>query len=403
MGNDVTQYRMAVGIFNSSVRICRHKYTINYDFNYVLIKFLLSLQRLSQLTIYKYLNSLLACAIIVVCADIICFILLLSGDVEPNPGPYNGTLDLLHLNIRSLRNKLEFIKDNLLNFDIMCFTETHLTEVITDEQILIDDFYHELFRKDFSSHSSGLIVYVKQSLLSRRILDLENPRLHTVWLEVKLHNFNTLVCCFYRPPNSDVTFWNDFEIMIDKALDLNKNVIMLGDINEDQFKHNARLSQSVSLYNMHNVISQATRVTANTATLIDPILVSDTISCLNSEVIVIPQTVSDHHATAIHVTIPLINSKPIQRNIWLYKYADFDRLNNLITCTNWEFIHDSNVNEATVMFTNKLIELMKLCIPNKLVTVRPNDKPWYDSSIRTMARKRDRQKHISIDNPTSSN
>ena len=96
---------MAVGIFNSSVRICRHKYTINYDFNYVLITFLLSLQRLSQLTTYKYLNSLLACAIIVVCADIICFILLLSGDVEPNPGPYNGTLDLLHLNIRSLRNK----------------------------------------------------------------------------------------------------------------------------------------------------------------------------------------------------------------------------------------------------------------------------------------------------------
>jgi len=235
------------------------------------------------------------------------------------------------------------------------------------------------------------------------MLDLENPHLHSVWLEVKLHNFNTLVCCFYRPPNADVTYWNDFEIMIDKALDLNQNVIMLGDINEDQFKHNSRLFQSISLYNMRNVISQATRVTANTATLIDPILISDTISCLNSEVIPIPQTVSDHHATAIHVTIPLINSKPIQRNIWLYKYADFERLNNLITCTNWEFFHDANVNEATVMFTNKLIELMKLCIPNKLVTVRPNDKPWYDSCIRRSARKRDRQKHISIDNPTTTN
>ena len=129
---------------------------------------------------------------------------------------------------------------------------------------------------------------------------------------------------------------------------------------------------------MRNVISQATRDTANTATLIDPILISDTISCLNSEVIPIPQTVSDHHATAIHVTIPLINSKPIQRNIWLYKYADFERLNNLITCTNWECFHDAYVNEATVLFTNKRIALIKLCIPNKLVTVRPNDKPWYD-------------------------
>ena len=36
--------------------------------------------------------------------------------------------------------------------------------------------------------------------------------------------------------------------------------------------------------------------------------------------------------------------------------------------------------------------MMSQCIPSKEVTVRPNDKPWYDSVIRRLSRKRDRQK-----------
>ena len=37
---------------------------------------------------------------------------------------------------------------------------------------------------------------------------------------------------------------------------------------------------------------------------------------------------------------------------------------------------------------------MTRCIPSKLVTIRPNDNPWYDSQVRTFSRQRDRQKKI---------
>ena len=36
------------------------------------------------------------------------------------------------------------------------------------------------------------------------------------------------------------------------------------------------------------------------------------------------------------------------------------------------------------------IEFAKLCIPNKTIVVRKDDKPWYDSEIRRNSRKRDR-------------
>ena len=60
-------------------------------------------------------------------------LLILSGDIETNPGPmFNDSitnihrLSVVHLNIRSIRNKTDFIPDHLSDFHIMCFTKTHL-------------------------------------------------------------------------------------------------------------------------------------------------------------------------------------------------------------------------------------------------------------------------------------
>ena len=40
--------------------------------------------------------------------------------------------------------------------------------------------------------------------------------------------------------------------------------------------------------------------------------------------------------------------------------------------------------------------MVKTCIPSKKVTVRPDDKPWYNSEIRRTSRKRDRLKSKAI-------
>ena len=45
---------------------------------------------------------------------------------------------------------------------------------------------------------------------------------------------------------------------------------------------------------------------------------------------------------------------------------------------------------------------MNLCNPSKVVTIRPNDKPWYDSEIRKFSKYRDRQRRISLVSNTPS-
>ena len=56
-------------------------------------------------------------------------LLLMCMDIHSNPGPNSDgihSLDMVHLNTRSIRNKYEYIPNLVESFKIACFTEAHL-------------------------------------------------------------------------------------------------------------------------------------------------------------------------------------------------------------------------------------------------------------------------------------
>ena len=75
------------------------------------------------------------------------------------------------------------------------------------------------------------------------------------------------------------------------------------------------------------------------------------------------------------------------------KNADYISLNESIRNTDWSFLRHEDINTAVLNFTNTFLDLVKSNIPYKFVTVRPRDRPWYNSEIRKTSRKRDRYKH----------
>ena len=156
---------------------------------------------------------------------LISLLLLYAGDFESNPGPVfdsntknNGCLSIAHLNIRSIRNKLNYVTDHLSDFDIMCFTETHLDGNIANSDLIIDVHESCIYRKDLNSHSGGLLVYVSDKLVSKRRPDLEIDSVHAIWVEVKYHTSTFLMCNVYRSPGTPVIVWNLFNSSIERAL-----------------------------------------------------------------------------------------------------------------------------------------------------------------------------------------
>ena len=62
-------------------------------------------------------------------------LLLLSGDVHPNPGPPCGKSDLcaIHVNARSIENKIDLLHAETKDIDIVTVSETWLSNTIDDK------------------------------------------------------------------------------------------------------------------------------------------------------------------------------------------------------------------------------------------------------------------------------
>ena len=106
---------------------------------------------------------------------------------------------------------------------------------------------------------------------------------------------------------------------------------------------------------MKNVISEPTRVTAMTSTLIDPILVSQYCDTLHSAVMDILGSISDHKATFIYIPFTSICSLAYKRKVWFYKRANFENLNEIISTQDWNFINSLSVHEDVIHLLLRLL------------------------------------------------
>ena len=85
--------------------------------------------------------------------------------------------------------------------------------------------------------------------------------------------------------------------------------------------------------------------------------------------------ISDHRATYLSIKIDVNISSSYFREVWNYKHADYDRLNNLIEQCDWTaLILFLNIDEACKTFTSTFLIFCKTCIPLKTVLIRANNK-----------------------------
>ncbi len=120
-----------------------------------------------------------------------------------------------------------------LDFNVLCFTETHLSNAIETNSLMFEGF-DKIYRKYLTNHSGGLLVYVASSLISRRMPDLEILLPESIWVEITDRNHAYLICNVYRQPHQTNEFWDRINICLERASELSERITLVGDINEDQ-------------------------------------------------------------------------------------------------------------------------------------------------------------------------
>lgn len=156
MGNDTNSWRMSIGLFYTKAYGCitGHK-TGKLVFSFLTV---MTLLQSFGINTFLFLKSLLPFLSYLNLLMVISLLITLAGDVESNPGPSNAehSVSLLHHSSRSIRNKIEYIIDNFLDFDILCFTETHLDNNILTDNLILDIKYDKPYRKDRTNHGGGI-------------------------------------------------------------------------------------------------------------------------------------------------------------------------------------------------------------------------------------------------------
>ena len=152
---------------------------------------------------------------------IVWLLILQAVDVEMNPGPIvsdkSDLLSLLHCNLRSIRNKLNFIREEFLDFNVICFTETHLNESITQENLFLSDSFDEPYRKDRTNHGGGILVYLNKDLAHSRVADLEGYCNESIWVKIFVKSDVYLIRVFYSPKTVDNVFFGNLNMNLEAA------------------------------------------------------------------------------------------------------------------------------------------------------------------------------------------
>ena len=208
---------------------------------------------------------------------------------------------------------------------IIGINETKLDDLILDNELRIYG-YQVIIRKDRNRHGGGVAFYVKDGLEFNQIeLDLPNLELITIRLAIS-HVKPILVTKGYRPPDSEVKLFDDFEEIL-RSLDAESHEsIIMGDMNCDYLKpdnNNTKHIKRIFHTNGYTqMIGKPTRTTDHSKTLID-YMATNRPDCVSDQG-VLPCGISDHDVIYMTRSMkkPRVKMKP--KIVETRKYSKFD-------------------------------------------------------------------------------
>jgi hypothetical protein len=120
----------------------------------------------------------------------------------------DNSISLCNINIRSIRNKTNFVQHFADEFDILVITESHLDNNIQNDDIELCSFTKNIQRRDRQNQTGGgLLIYAKENVIISRLIQLQNNLDESLWVQIHAKDQSFLLCNIYCPQWTDnVTF-----------------------------------------------------------------------------------------------------------------------------------------------------------------------------------------------------
>ena len=288
---------------------------------------------------------------------------------------------------------------NISKLDILAINETKLDSSTSNCELDITGYdIVRLDREQNGRRGGGVCFYIRSNLNFAVRKDLRNKDLELLIIEISNpHSRPFLVGTWYRPPNSSNNLFSLFEKTIDMIGAENLELYLLGDLNcnilsDTPSTNTSELLNIFTTYNLNQLITEPTRVTNNSQTLIDLCVTNTPDKVRASGVLSIG--ISDH--SLVYLVRKSTCSKPVV-NLSVKKrcFKNFNEpayLNDLSNL-NWNVgytLHDPN--SMWDKWLNLLTSVIDKHAPIKKKRLGRRKSPWITAELIHKIRLRDNLK-----------
>lgn len=308
-------------------------------------------------------------------------------------------LNICHINVQSIcaRNFSKFyeLKSVLLNskLDIICMTESWLSDKITDQMIAIEGY--KIIRNDRNRHGGGICVYYRDTLscriVNKSIYDADYGRQITEFLllDFRHANENFLLAVYYNPPNlncADIlkSHFENFSVKYNSTY-------FIGDFNTNLLYNSYRLQhlrEVVSNFCYSFINSEPTYFYSSGCSLLDLFITDSPHMVLKNDQISLPG-VSHHDMIIFSLNYSLSKTSDSTVQFRNYERINFAELQNAFYDFAWgDFYSIDNPNVLLDFFMRNLTYLHDRFVPLKSMRIK-HENCWFNSDIERAMLNRD--------------
>ena len=278
------------------------------------------------------------------------------------------------------------------NLDILLLTETKLDSSFPNAQFEIKG-YTTPYRVDRDVHGGGLLLYVREDIPSKLLIDLKkSDNQEGIFVEINLRKKKWVLCCSYNPHKSNASKHTD---ILGKHLDLYsskyENYLILGDFNSEPTE--TVMNHFCELYNLRNLVKDPTCFkNPENPSCIDLILTNRPRSFQCSQVI--ETGLSDFHK----MTVTVMKSYFKKQEPKIVNYRDYRGFcnNSFRLHVNEELIKkDISVTQLD-LFVKTFLDVLNRHAPVKQKYIRANQAAFMNKTLQkaVMDRSRLRNKFL---------
>ena len=311
--------------------------------------------------------------------------------------PSQRGFKLASLNINKLITHIDQLRILLADneIDILSFNETKLNETISDNEVNISGY--DIIRRDrITNGGGGVCFYVKSSINFTIRNDLNMDILENLCLEIRKPRSKLfVVATWYRPPDSPISIFSPFETLIGKLDSENIEYFLMGDLNCDMIatrydNNTCKLMNITDIYGLQQLITEPTRITPTSATLIDVIYTNcpDKVVCSGVRHI----SISDHSIVFAYRKLSVNGMSGGHNAITYRNFRKFNRINfrNDIASHCWDHIYNStDPNQMWLQWKCSFLSIVNKHAPLRTMRVRTRSSPWITSELKKRMHDRD--------------